>query len=271
MTTDLVGINTGQVIDSVLEADPDEVFLINPSPAVIEMVIETLSRRGDDRPVRLLAAEGVLKDAMEDFILASHAADLVEEGSLSMRVTALPQTSLLVMPDRVVSLVATGDTLGGLATDDEAFLDTVSEAYEDAWADAEEFSLRTPSITRVRTTLEESIGPDALEDFDSMLASVETARGSGDDLDEVTISLLAAAKNEVLLYDISKWGEDVGIASKATFSRTKTELEELGLIDTDKVPQDVGRPRLRLKLADERLADADAEELTNVAQSVLAS
>jgi len=75
----------------------------------------------------------------------------------------------------------------------------------------------------------------------------------------------------VLLYDISKWGEDVGIASKATFSRTKTRLEELGLIDTEKVPIDVGRPRLRLKLGDERLHDADAEEIASVAQSMIAS
>jgi predicted transcriptional regulator len=85
----------------------------------------------------------------------------------------------------------------------------------------------------------------------------------------VTISLLVAARNEVLLYDISKWGEDIGIASKATFSRTKTRLEDLGLIDTEKVPIDVGRPRLRLKLGDDRLREADADQLADVAQSLL--
>ncbi|KPN32124.1 hypothetical protein SY89_02884 [Halolamina pelagica] len=115
------------------------------------------------------------------------------------------------------------------------------------------------------------IGDQSREDFDTVLSSLETARGDGDGLDEVTISLLVAAKNDVLLYDISKWGEDVGIASKATFSRTKTRLEELGLIDTEKVPIDVGRPRLRLKLGDERLHGADAEELASVAQSMIAS
>ncbi|PWG73380.1 hypothetical protein DF186_23370, partial [Enterococcus hirae] len=79
-------------------------------------------------------------------------------------------------------------------------------------------------------------------------------------------SLLVAAKNDVLLYDISKWGEDVGIASKATFSRTKTKLEDMGLIDTEKVPIDVGRPRLRLKLGDDRLRDANTDQLAGVAQ-----
>ena len=85
----------------------------------------------------------------------------------------------------------------------------------------------------------------------------------------MTISLLVAAKNEALLYDISKWGEDVGIASKATFSRTKTKLEDMGLLDTEKVPIDVGRPRLRLMLGDNRLRDADTDQLASVAQTIL--
>jgi len=122
----------------------------------------------------------------------------------------------------------------------------------------------------VQESLAGSLGDDTASDFDGVLASMETARGDGDDLDEVTVSLLVAAKNEELLYDISKWGEDVGIASKATFSRTKSELEEAGLLDTEKVPIDVGRPRLRLKLGDDRLREASAGELASVAQSVLA-
>ena len=52
----------------------------------------------------------------------------------------------------------------------------------------------------------------------------------------------------MLLYDISRWGEDVGVASKATFSRAKSRLEDAALIRTEKVPIDVGRPRLRLTL-----------------------
>ena len=119
-------------------------------------------------------------------------------------------------------------------------------------------------------TLEADIGPDAAADFETVLDSLETARGDGEGLDEVTISLLVAAKNGELLYDISKWGEDVGVASKATFSRTKTQLEDNGLLDTEKVPIDVGRPRLRLLLGDSRLGEADAEDIAGVAQEMLA-
>ncbi|MFB6219037.1 MAG: DUF5821 family protein, partial [Halobacteriaceae archaeon] len=42
-------------------------------------------------------------------------------------------------------------------------------------------------------------------------------------------------------------------------------------VETEKVPIDVGRPRLRLKLADDRLTDAEPAELASVAGSVLAS
>jgi hypothetical protein len=72
-----------------------------------------------------------------------------------------------------------------------------------------------------------------------------------------------------LLYDISKWGEDVGLASKATFSRTKTDLEEAGVVATEKVPIEVGRPRLRLRLGDDRLRSADRDEFGALAELVL--
>ncbi len=45
----------------------------------------------------------------------------------------------------------------------------------------------------------------------------------------------------------------------------------MNLIDTEKVPIDVGRPRLRLMLGDDRLKDAEPDELASVAQSILAA
>jgi DNA-binding MarR family transcriptional regulator len=59
-------------------------------------------------------------------------------------------------------------------------------------------------------------------------------------------------------------GEDTGVASKATFSRVKTRLEDRDLIETEKVPIDVGRPRLRLVLVPDDLEDVEhlAEQAT---------
>ncbi|WP_265111424.1 transcriptional regulator TbsP [Halosolutus halophilus] len=271
MTSNLLNHQIDDILGSVLEDATGDVYMVNPSWDAIEEFVSVATDFDGDLPsVHMLADERTLKDVMDDFIVASNAADLISEGTLELRtIEEAPENSLLVTDDRVVAIVHAGDRVGGLVTDDEGFVDDTYDTYVSHWEDANTFNLRTPPITDVRDTLSEEISPDAEADFTAILDSLETARGDGDGLDEVTISLLVAAKNEALLYDISKWGEDVGIASKATFSRTKTKLEDMGLIDTEKVPIDVGRPRLRLKIGDDRLREANNGQLATVAQSIL--
>jgi hypothetical protein len=259
------------ILESVLTAAEDDILLVNPTRDAMERLVSVASTLEARPTVRVVAQEPVLKDVMDDFIVASNAADLVAAGSLFLRTNDVSaESALVVTRETVLAIVTAGDSVAALTTEDDEFVRTAFDAYRDDWEEAEEYRLRTPPLSRVRETMSEELSPGMREDFDDVLASLQTARGDGDGLDEVTISLLVAAKNDVLLYDISKWGEDVGIASKATFSRTKTKLEELGLIDTEKVPIDVGRPRLRLKLGEERLQSVDATELASVAQSLLA-
>jgi hypothetical protein len=259
------------ILESVLSAAEDDILIVNPTREAVESLVAVATEYEGDLPsVRVVADEGILKDVMDDFIVASNAADLVGEGTLHLKVNEVgAESALVVTREAVLSLVTAGDRVAALSTEESEFVSTAFEAYREEWDGAEEYNLRTPPLSRVRETMAEDISPAVQADFDDVLASLQTARGNGEGLDEVTISLLVAAKNDVLLYDISKWGEDVGIASKATFSRTKTKLEDLGLIDTEKVPIDVGRPRLRLKLGDDRLRSVDANELASVAQSLL--
>jgi len=259
-----------ELLESLLADATGPLYVIGPSATVIEELVEVGTDVEDPPVIRLLAAESTLKDAVDDFLVAGRAADLVAEDCLTLRtVDSPPGADIVASEADVTALVVAGESAAALSTDDDGFVEHAEGFYADAWADAEAFSLRTPPLSRVRSTLGEDLSPEVERDFDAVLSSLETARGNGDGLDEVTISLLVAAKNEALLYDISKWGEDVGIASKATFSRTKTELEDLGLIDTEKVPIDVGRPRLRLKFGHEKLAGASAEDLAGVARSLM--
>ncbi|MEM4780427.1 MAG: DUF5821 family protein [Halalkalicoccus sp.] len=270
MASNLLDDNIEDILRTVLESSSDDLIVVNPSADAIEELVDVAGGMEELPRMRLLGDESTLKTVMSDFILASNAADLIDDGSLALRVLEDgSENSLLVSSSALVALVAVGDTVAGLSTDDEEFVSLAYDSYTGAWEDAAEFKLRTPALSRVRTTLAEEIGEPIEADFTGVLDSLQTARGDGDGLDEVTISLLIAAKNEVLLYDISKWGEDVGIASKATFSRTKTRLEDMGLIDTEKVPIDVGRPRLRLKFGDERLREANTDQLASVAQNLL--
>ncbi|AWB27621.1 transcriptional regulator TbsP [Halococcoides cellulosivorans] len=262
---------TDEVLSAAIDAT-DDVFVVNPSRETIRELMSVLDGTVDPPSVRLFVAERPLKDVMDDFLVASRAADLSVDDRLTIKILdEPPMNSLVVTDDRVVSITAVGDQFAGIQTATDAFVDHTWSYYSDRWDAAEEYSLRTPPLTRVRESLSADISADTAEDFDAVLDSLQTARGDGDGLDEVTISLLAAAKNGELLYDISKWGEDVGLASKATFSRTKTQLEDMGLIDTEKVPIDVGRPRLRLMVGDDRLERAESNELASVAQSLLSS
>jgi len=258
------------VLEHVLEADDGPVYVTDPSAAVVEAVVEAISASEAAPTVRMLGHEDAFKPVFEDFLVASEAADHIAADALSMRVARDPDANpTVVAGETVTSLVDAGARVGGLRTDEA---DLVAAAREDAdarWEAADEYSLRTPPMSEVREQLGADLESGVQEDFTGMLDSLETARGDGDDLDEVTVSLLAAAKNEALLYDISRWGEDTGVASKATFSRTKSSLEDAGLIETEKVPIDVGRPRLRLTLADERLQEADPDQVAAAAQTVL--
>ncbi|MFB6123521.1 MAG: transcriptional regulator TbsP [Haloferacaceae archaeon] len=260
------------LVDELFEASTDGLFVVNPTADVVEGLTSVATEFGADAPrIRILADGSLLKEVMGDFLVASNAADLVADDALDLRTPdGGAENALLLTDETVLALVSAGDRVAALVDDDSDFVAAVEADYEAAWDDAERYNLRTPPLSRVRETLAEEIGESTREDFDAVLASLDTARGDGEGLDEVTVSLLVAARNDVLLYDISKWGEDVGIASKATFSRTKTRLEDRGLIDTEKVPIDVGRPRLRLKLGDERLREVDVAELAAVAASMLA-
>jgi len=261
----------GDVVSTGLAGVSEDVLVVNPTTATVRALVDELGTMDSPPAVRLLADAGLMKDLVDDFLVASAVADLTTDGVLSIRtLETVPRNSLLVSPEAVTAVVDGGETVAGLSAADAALVDDAYDHYDASWQSAAEFTLRTPPLSQVRSTLEAEIGPETAADFDAALDALDAARGNGDGLDEVTVSLVVAARNDVLLYDVSKWGEDVGLASKATFSRTKTNLEEAGVIDTDKVPIDVGRPRLRLKLGDEDLVGLPVDELIDRVQDRVA-
>jgi len=269
MTTDTSTIeaSVSNVLQAVLKDTTDEIFAVGLREDATKSLIEILDELADPPTVQIFTEKAVLKWVRDDFLLASTAADLKTDGKLSWRTTDEPvRSTLIVTENSVISVVPAGERTAGLPTDDTEFVESTRSKWTEEWGEAENFDLRTPPRTQVYESLAEKIGSETETDFRTMLDSLDTARG---DLDEVGTTLLAAAKNEIQLYEISRWGEEVGLASKATFSREKTSLEEHGLIDTEKVPIDVGRPRLRLALGDQQLREADTEKLPSEAQELL--
>ncbi len=260
---------TRGVLQEAFEAADGELLVINPGEHLLRELVECRPEIADAH-LRIFVDPDPLKELLDDFLIAGVVSDLVADGRFSIRtLDTIPRHSLLVTPEFVISLVKTDGRVAGLTATDSSFVSELYTGYDERWKRAEEFSLRTPPMTTVRETLTDEFDPQTAADFDQFLDSLETARGDGDGLDEVTISLLVAAKNGHLLYDISRWGEDIRLASKATFSRTKNILEDEQLIETEKVPIDVGRPRLRLML-NGTLRDNDIESISERAQELLA-
>jgi hypothetical protein len=271
MTSNLLETDTEELFRDALESATSDVYLIDPSVRVLRAAVQLGATDGSDLPtVNVVADSRLLKDVMDDFLIGADAADLIQDGELTLRVLEEEvDNTLLVSESAMYAIVTATDTVGALAAEADDFLADAYETYADLWERSSEFNLRTPPLSEIRETMDEQIGEEVREDFDTVLDSLDMARGKGDGIDEVTISLLVAAKNEALLYDISKWGEDVGIASKATFSRSKTRLEDMGIIDTEKVPIDVGRPRLRLKLGHDDLAGVTSENLAAKSMEII--
>ncbi|PSP24524.1 hypothetical protein BRC61_01920 [Halobacteriales archaeon QH_10_65_19] len=268
--SDLHAQTRGEIIETGLAQAEEDLFLVNPTRETMQEFVQVY-REVDAAPrVALFADSAPLKELVGDFLIASTLADLLAEDTVSVRtLESVPRHSLLLTEEFLISLVENGEEVGGLTTSEEPFVRSTYSHYETRWEEASSFSLRTPPLSHIRGTLRDEIGPETASDFDRVLDLLDTARGDGDGFDEVTIALLVAANNGELLYDISRWGEDIRLASKATFSRSKNQLEESGLIDTEKVPIDVGRPRLRLMLGDEELRRADIEEVAEHARAVL--
>jgi len=268
----LTGIDGDEIIKESMEKGDGTLRILQVSPRVLGRYVKVASEESVSvDKIRVLSGKSPLKEAMNDFLIASAASDLIEEGKLELLTTDdnSYRSLVIVGASDIMSFAAVGARIGALSTDDPGMVEDASEFFEAMWDEGDDFKIRTPPASRVVETLREEIGKDTQEDFTGILNLLETAKGNGDGLDEITVALLAAARNEVLLYDISKWGEDSGVASKATFSRKKTEMEDRGLIDTENVPIDIGRPRLRLKFADESLHDASLDEVVERAKEAM--
>ncbi len=270
LRSDLHAERSSDVLQEGLRAASEELWFVNPTRDTMADLVHVLRETGSatpPTPIRIFAAERPLKALSDDFLLASVTADLVSTEQVKLRsLETPPRHSLLMTPDSVVSLIECERRVAGLTSARDEFVEQAYAEYQRRWRRAEAFTLRTPPLSEIRESLADDIGPETATDFDRALEALTDV--DGERIDEVTLSLLVAANNGELLYDISRWGEDIRLASKATFSRNKNQLEDIDLIETEKVPIDVGRPRLRLVLGDAVRGD-DIKDVTKRAQREL--
>lgn len=248
-----------------------EVTVVSADGAVLRATVLAVADLGADAPerVRLRAPDAAFDRLGDDFVAASHAADLVEADRLSLRaVDDRPLPSVLVSAGEAFVPVPLPDGRAvGVESDDGAAASTVRAAF--AGDAGERYRLAVPGYSRLLEELEAEVGATVREEFAAALSEPVTVRSGNGTLDEIDTALLLGARNRAQLYELSEWAETVDLASRATLSARKRRLEAAGLLATEKVATDVGRPRQRLVLADESLAAAGVRDLVRAARSVL--
>ncbi len=241
---------------------------VNPSGIMLSAFIDWAIEHPETCPrVRILAEEWTLKQTLDEFTVATKAAELVENAEFGLRYVSSPPKTAMAIDGESVFVLVDGESVHGMFTGgSSAFVSELTTAVAARYEEAEAYDLHTPPISRITETLASRFGEDREAAFRGMMDAMVDA----DSVDEVVVSLLVAARFNDLLYDISKWGEDIGLASKATFSRKKSQLEGVGLLETEKEPIDVGRPRLRLRFGDPWLAEAPPADVVAETRELLA-
>ena len=254
------------VLRGVFDRHASPTTLVNPDAAVVKALPAML----EETPltsITVVARRDVLRALRVDFVLATTLADAVEDEELalfSVEEGYFGNSNLSVSADTVASLVPAGGRWVALCERDEAFVSAMNDVRRELVDEAGAFNLRTPGISLLEATAGTELGSAYRTDFQAAFEAVRVSSGDESRVDAVLLSLLVGAKSESLFYDLGRWAEDVGLASKATLSRRKCDLEARGLITTEKVPIEVGRPRHRLRLADEHIETAGITDLASM-------
>lgn len=236
-------------------------LVVDPPATVLPRLLTCIETTAPEAPVRLLLSQGVADALSEEFLLESRVAAAVEADHLAVRRTESRCADRAVLaPDRAGVLVSVDREIGVLPADGDRTVSALHDTYEPVWTAAEPFSTRAPPRDRLyelgRTELSESFASQ----FEDAVEHASTLAWHGSPT-PVELALAVAARTRAHHYDLCGWAEQAGFTSRSTMARTKQQLEDAGLLDVEPVPQQRGRPRQRLVVGAESVAETDAEAL----------
>jgi hypothetical protein len=141
MTT-LTGIDGDEIIKESMEKGNGVLRVLQVSPKVLGRYIKVASEEDESvEKIRVLSGSSALKDAMDDFLIASAASDLIEDGKLELLTTDdNSYRSLVVVGDSdIMSFVDVGDRMGALSTDEPGMVEDASGFLEELWEKGDDF------------------------------------------------------------------------------------------------------------------------------------
>ncbi len=214
------------------------------------------------QPLQLLLREEAVKSLLEvDYVLWH----LEEDDNHSIRqLDVQTYHPLFTSPSALMSVIELEQDIYGLQTESERLVDAVWSFVGHMWDDAESIPLEVPTVTEISDTYTELVGQHHAEVYLQALEQSWPLQLSDVALDATELAVMVAAHADTQLRELSIWGEDVEISTRADFSRAKTRLVELGIVETSTDHMGIGRPRLRLHMVDIEQISSDRPEVNIV-------
>jgi hypothetical protein len=246
----------------------DERFLLlDPPPRLIDALVRAVTGETTLPHVDVAASETTLRTVRQQFLLATRVATAVATDRCRLRGTDTDDLStVFVSPDRLCVVVVVDDAATVREPPSGDWTTAFYAAGQETFANAEPYPLRTPTLEELLSSDDTPL-PAAFHDAFETALDIAASFDDPALFDPVRTALVLAARHELLNYDVSRWGERVGVASKATFSRRKGQLEDAHLT-TEEVSAGLGRPRQRLLLTDTSRAVLDEGGLAELLRSV---
>jgi propanediol utilization protein len=218
----------------------------------------------EDDVVKLLIDQDDIDSLFDTFYISTIATDLIASGHLRIRTVDTLDQRLTMTDDEAFAHVCVADSVMSLDAESDSFRSSLREEYEDMWSSARPFTPDVPALSRLLATFADGF-PEAAETFAAVIGSDEPIQRSGD-FDPITVIGLIAARHELQTLEVSDWAEEIDLSSRTEISRVKSRLSNREVVDTDRVPHGVGRPRQKLVVADDVLAECDPESLVSEAR-----
>src|SRR5699024_4929048 len=94
-----IDTSASDLLRTIFADESENPIVVRPGKDIIEALCEVLKEIDTSSGIRLLAQESVLKDIRQNFRTASAVADLIEDGTLSIRTSDESSTNSLVITD----------------------------------------------------------------------------------------------------------------------------------------------------------------------------
>lgn len=214
----------------------------------------------DSSPERIVLSDTARNSLRRDYLGRLLFNELAATADVRVSEAASHESSFAVTDDVVAVSTPLQEETVATTSEDSPTVERAQESAVHVFEAGEPYGLPGGTLSAFRERVAAEFDEDLQTDF------IAALQAPGETVDQQR-AVLAAAANDCSLYAVSTLLEDCGLASKATISRAKTTLEDVGVITTTQIVQEVGRPRQRLHLTDEE-AGEDYPDVAAVVDAV---